>query len=704
MIRPGPVRLLTALSLLAGLLMVSGCSREQASSVHLDSGTPVILISVDTLRSDHLPMYGYPAIRTPALDRLREDSVLFRRAYSQVPLTLPSHCSILTGLAPDHHGVRSNVGYRLASDTPSLPRLLASQGYATGAAVSAWVLRRETGLGEQFDFYDDAVGAATGFSVADVQRPGAKTASVAEKWIGEHQSQPFFFMLHLYEPHTPYEPPADLAGQYQQPYDGEIVDTDRIVGRFLDRLRREGIYDRALIIFLSDHGEGLDDHGEPGHGIFLYREAIQVPLLIKLPKETRRGDTVREPVGLTDVAPTVLSLLNLDAPASMTGRSALGPLTADRPIYAETFYPRLQLGWSQLRSIVSGDHQYIEAPRPELYDVIADPAEKNNVLSEQRRVYAALRRHLDNRSLALAAPAAVSSEDAAKLAALGYLGSSASTDEEALPDPKDRIGDLGKLIDAMNLASSGKRAEAIIAFRQIVDANPRLVEAWLELGRLLVQQGRLLDALDAYQRVMKISPTSSGETALSIAQIMIWMERYQEAEDHISLGESVNPARAMMMRTQVALGREHFADAARLAREVPEGVMRNDADVLLARALIGEGKLAEAMKVVEATAARTIGRGDHPPEGLLFVQGDILARMNRLDDASTAFQKAIEINPRDTLAYSNLAVVHFLQGDLEGAREWLARMVAANPGETATKLAAKTLHQIGDETGAAHYR
>ena len=274
------------LVLLAVVLSVT-CRREEKPSA-------VILISVDTLRSDHLPAYGYRGIATPALDAFRKDAVLFQRAWSHSPLTLPSHATILTGLLPAEHGVRDNTGFRVSPKTPTIASILRAHGYATAAAVSAYILRSATGINNGFDVYDDEIErGAQEKALGAVQRRGVETTAIAQQWIGAHGQKPFFYFLHLYEPHAPYDPPEPFFSRYPSKYDGEIAYTDSIVGGFLDFLKQQDIYDRALIVFLSDHGEGLGDHGEEEHGIFLYRESISVPMMIKLPANARRRDDQR---------------------------------------------------------------------------------------------------------------------------------------------------------------------------------------------------------------------------------------------------------------------------------------------------------------------------------------------------------------------------------------------------------------------------
>src|SRR5205085_5797379 len=266
------------------------------------------------------------------------------------------------------------------------------------------------------------------------------TASIAEQWIAQQGDRPFFFLLHLFEPHSPYTPPEPYKSRYASPYDGEIAAADAIVGQFIDDLKQKRIYDRAVIVLMSDHGEGLDEHGEPEHGIFLYREELHVPLMLKLPDNDRANRSVSQPVGLIDIFPTIAALTGVTPPANLRGQSLLAP-AEHRSLYAETLYPRIHLGWSDLRSLIDDGHHYIKAPRPELYDFPRDPAERDNILERERRTYAAMRQQLDAYGSEMQAPSNIDPEEAKKLAALGYLSATTQASGE-LPDPKDRIGDF----------------------------------------------------------------------------------------------------------------------------------------------------------------------------------------------------------------------------------------------------------------------
>src|SRR5712691_5368217 len=414
------------------MALAAACSRR-TGDVGTYRNAPVIIISIDTVRADHLPMFGYRAVETPSLDAFRNDAVLFRNAYSHVPLTLPSHTSILTGLLPPQNGVRNNIGYVLDAKIATIPSFLKQQGYETGAAVSAFVLRGSTWLARSFDFYEDSIANRPDVATGSLQRSGRVTAQIATRWIEPRAPRRFFFLFHIFEPHSPYEPEEPFRSRYANAYDGEIATADAIVGEFLADLKRRGIYERAIIFVLSDHGEGLNQHGEPEHGIFVYREEIHVPLLVKLPGNAAHGTTIDAPVALVDLFPTIAELIGVKAPDKLSGRSLFAHADGHRRIYSESLYPRIHLGWSELRSLADAQHHFIQAPKPELYDMRRDPDEKTNVISEDRRTYAQMRDELSRYTDKAALPTHVDPEEAKKLAALGYLSSTAPSTGEICP-------------------------------------------------------------------------------------------------------------------------------------------------------------------------------------------------------------------------------------------------------------------------------
>lgn len=656
---------------------------------------PVILISIDTLRADHLPAYGYKHGATPAIDALRKDGILFENAYSHVPLTLPSHVSLLTGQLPPDSGVRNNIGFPFdASKHPTIPSLLEQNGYETGAAVSAYVLRGNTGLAKAFDFYDDRIDVKEGEAIGRLQRPGAETEAIAEKWIGSRVQQPFFFFLHLFEPHTPYSPPEPFRSRFASPYDGEIATADSIVGKFMDFLKRDGIYDRALIILLSDHGEGLGQHGEDEHGIFLYREDIHVPLIVKLPKSHRADTSIDAPVQLIDVLPTVADLVGVKANAP--GHSLLTIGGPARRIYSESLYGRIHLGWSDLRSFIDDQFHFIDAPRPELY-AIKDTAEQNNVIDENRRAFASMRDALAPFRRGMPAADAIDPEEAKKLAALGYLRSSAAQPAGPLPDPKDHIGELKTLHEAASLEATGDIAGAISRYRRLVAENPRLADAWSQLGRLLQQSGNLDEAIATYKRGIEVSPSLAGAFSLSLGELFLANNQPDEAATHAQLGLSTNPGSAHIILGRAALAKGDVETATREAQAAMSvHSYRAPAQVLMAQVLVKQKRLDDALNLVNQV--------DEPVPLLEFVRGDILARRNQFDAAIQAFNEEIRRYPRDRDAYASLAVVYLVTGRRSRANQTMERLVRANPSPSSYALAAQTFEQLGDQADAVAWR
>ncbi|HEY2090883.1 MAG TPA: sulfatase-like hydrolase/transferase [Thermoanaerobaculia bacterium] len=685
--------------LLACAVAVAGCKRHEAETYR---GAPVILISIDTLRADHLPMFGYRAVDTPALDALRRDGVLFTSAYSQVPLTLPSHAAMLTGLLPPSNHVRNNIGYSLDPKVPTLPAMLHDAGYATGAAVSAFVLRGSAGLAKPFDFYDDRIENVPGKPVSGLQRSGTITETIAKVWIGQHDSGPFFFFLHLYEPHSPYTPPEPFFSRYASKYDGEIATADAIVGDFLSFLKSRGIYDKAIIVFVSDHGEGLSEHGDPEHGIFLYREEIHVPLVVKLPKSARAGETIGDPVALVDILPTVAQLTSTSAPVHLDGTSLFAKRDANRRIYSETLYGRIHLGWSDLYSLTDHQFEFIKAPRSELYDVVRDPGERKNIIGDERRVYASMRQDLDQRVTPFESPSRVDPEEAKKLSALGYLGSTAAATAGPLPDPKDRIGEIADLLHAGTLAHDGHDERAIPLFEKVLSQNPHLADGWSQYGTSLEREGRYDDAIAAYKRAADQSPELAPW--LSIGSLLLKMKRYDEAAQHAQLAMKANPGGAHMLLARIALARNDnrtAEDEAQVAQNDPYS--RIPASVLIARIQSQENRPADALALLQSTAERAERENAPPVEGLQYVRGDALARLRRYPEAAEAFRAEIALFPHDLEPYSGLAVVTGLMGDLDGARRTMASMVRANPNKIAREYAAHILESLGDRAGAAQF-
>jgi arylsulfatase A-like enzyme/predicted Zn-dependent protease len=686
-------------TLLASLLLVVACSRAAPTF----RGAPVFVICVDTLRADRLPAYGYAQVEAPALDALAKDSIVFDNAISNVPLTLPSHASLFTGLLPFQHGVRDNVGYRLSKDHRTLATALHDAGYATGAAVSAVVLDHGSGIASGFDFYEDSVEAREAAqAIGQVQREGRETERLLDNWIaGQAADAKLFGFLHLYEPHSPYAPPEPFRSRYSSaPYDGEIAAADAIVGRFLQSLRERKLYDRSLIVFLSDHGEGLGDHGEDEHGIFLYREEIRVPLFVKLPGSRRAGERVGEPVQIADVFPTVLAALGEKVPEGLPGRSLLDVApggSAVRRVYSETLYPRYHFGWSDLASLTDDRHQYIHAPRPELYDWRADPSEKNDLAAGLPPAFRSMRAELAGMSRPLQPPGAADPETIKKLASLGYIGAAApSSANENLPDPKDRIGAIDQLKQASRLASEFRDAEGIALLSRLAEENPRMLDVWETLARLLRRSGRTREALAALERADRLVP-GTPQIILGLADLHLQNRNFQRARTlALAAGEAGAPGfREELAAIAFAAG---DLDGARKEAEtvLAKTPSARGPRLVLARVAVAHGDLPGALALLDQTRELDRAAGRASPFGLGSLRGDVMARLGREREAEADFRSEVTSYPENLDAWARLALLYASQARGPDLAALLTEMTSRVPTPKGYDAALSVCRIIGD--------
>jgi len=690
-------------------LLVNGCRNETATGTF--DKAPIILISIDTLRADRLPIYGYKGVETPAMARLAGDGIVFDNAYSHVPLTLPSHATMLTGRLPYENGVRSNIGYRVSSEGARLPQLLKARGYATGGAISAYVLRADTGIGPLFDFYDDSLEVYESATLGALQRNGDDTVRAALGWVDKVRQQPFFLFLHLFEPHTPYEPAPDFRARYaSNPYDGEIATVDAILGRFFADLEKRGLYDDALIVLTSDHGEGLGDHGEAEHGVLLYRESLHVPLIVKLPGKRLAGKRVAAPAQLVDLFPTIAAAAGADIPQGLPGMSlvdlAEGRGGADRSVYSETLYPRLHLGWSELRSLTDAKHHYIESPEPELYDVVADPRETKNLRDERRREAFALAGALKPLPLNLVAPASGDPEERARLAALGYLSGASSTASGPLRNPRDHIKVLARVQETFALNQQGRYAESVELCRAILRDYPDLVDVYSQLAGNLRRLGRLDEALKAYHEAVRRSPQLVDSVAIEIAKLELDLGHLKEAELNAKQAMKLNPAEAHLLLAAVAAERGDWTGAEREARLALDNEQRPrvPALILLSKVLVQQGRLDEALATADRAAARIREDGAPGVATLASTRGDVLARMGRKQEAEAAFREEIRTFPATTDAYTRLAILLASERRFGEIETTLEAMVQASPRPATYGLAAQAMADLGNTERARFFQ
>ena len=491
----------------------------------------VILITLDTVRADRMGFLGSRAGLTPNLDVLARQSVVFTRAYSQVPLTTASHASILTGTYPQFNQV-NDFGVPLAADLPFAPDLLHKHGYRTGAFIGSVVLepssRSAPGFERGFDVYD------AGFHrrrpgedrYQSIERRGAEVVAHALAWLKQPRTGPFFLWVHLYDAHDPYDPPEPFKSKYASaPYDGEIAYADSVVGKLLTQLRTRGLYQGAIVAVMADHGEGLGDHGEDTHGLFLYDETIHVPLLLKLPGGRNAGKRIDERVELVDVLPTLLQEARITVPEQVQGTSLLPLLkpapigkvsVPDRSAYSETDYPHRTFGWSSIRSLRTGKYLYVEAPRKELYDQSGDPKAEHNLSATAAAVTATLGSQLtafrQKTSTSKEAPkVSVDPDLQEKLSALGYVASDSTSApmpgiKETDADPKDKVEVINLLHKAEIAKEELRFRDAVPALEQVIAKEPNLPIAYLQLGTNLSALHEYEKALPILRKAVELRP------------------------------------------------------------------------------------------------------------------------------------------------------------------------------------------------------
>jgi choline-sulfatase len=665
---------------------------------------PLILISIDTLRADHLPAYGYTRVRTPNIDALAQESVLFEHAWSHAPQTLPAHTSILSGQLPFEHGVRDNVGFAVKKGQWFIQSALQSRGWPTGGFVSAYVIRAATGINQGFDVYDSEMPPVSSErSIGQVQRDGAQTLAAAMKWLDTlDTAKPFFLFVHFYEPHKPYEPPPRYASY--APYDGEIAYADELVGHLLDRLKSGGVYQRATIVLLADHGEGLGDHGEQEHGLFLYQETTRVPLIVKLPGR-HPARRVAAPVQQIDVAPTLLDFAGAPPP-HVRGRS-LRPLLEgtgslpEAPIYSEALYSRYHFGWSELYALTDSRYHFIHAPRDELYDLQRDPGESRSIADVRPQVRQAMRGALESliSNSPIAAPASIDDQDRQRLAALGYVGTGSavplSMPGDSLPDPKDKIDVLEKYRRAADLAGAYKFEEATTLYRELVAADPEMTDVWLQLAEVFVRQGLTEDAVRAYQEVIKRNPKDAG-SLLGAAAGLLRLGHVDDAQKHAELAVSVAPAGAHELLAKIALARHDRAAALREAQLAQQSDPTLPMPLFVEGLLLyNDGKYAEALGPFLQARETLRGRAVQINE-LSYYIGDSLAHLDRYQEAEPYFLEEIRIFPHNTRARAGLAMLYRAMGRDDDSERAIDGLLRVSPTPEGRALAAHLWTMFGE--------
>jgi len=589
-----------------------------------------IIITVDTLRADRIGCYGYSEVKTPTMDMFASRGVKFENCIAQTPLTLPSHTSLLTGTYPTFHGVRDNGGFLVPQEMNTLAEILQQNGYQTSAFVAAYVLDSKWGLDQGFDYYFDNFDLSKykTISLGHVQRPGNEVLDEVIPWLEEHKQQRFFTWIHLYDPHTPYDPPSPYREMYpNQPYIGEIAYTDSQIARLWDYLEENGLVNNTILVFTSDHGESLGEHREKAHGFFIYQSGVHVPLIFITPFEHLNGLSRSSVVSLTDIMPTLLELARVPVPDQVQGKSLLPLFFSESKneyfSYSETYYPRFHYGWSELKSYQNGRFKLIVAPKLEFYDLASDPRELNNIVDSRpedaRRLMNLIGEFIDEtgKNAYELDYSHMDEESREKLAALGYIGTfaaSSSLEGRRLGDPKEKIVIFNRLSEARELGLEGEFDRAVGMILEIIEDDPDVIDAYSSLGILYLRERKLEEAIDIFQKVLEMKPDDNN-AVINISNTYTQMGKLDEAEEFI-------------------LERLEFH--------------KQDSQVYLSLGVIKNLK-------------------------------------KEYDEAVKYFDKCIELNPSSASAYNALAGIYIVQNDLDRAESYLKKAEGLN-----TKL--KSLH------------
>jgi arylsulfatase A-like enzyme/lipopolysaccharide biosynthesis regulator YciM len=652
-----------------------------------------ILITVDTLRADRINCYGFPYVETPTMDFFASKGVLFEKCIAQTPLTQPSHASLLTGTYPLFHGVRDNGGFLVPQELVTLSEVFKEKNYHTAAFVAAFVLDSKWGFDQGFDYYFDQFDLSKykTISLGNVQRRGDEVIDEALKWLDEHRHEQFFSWIHLYDPHTPYEPPAPFREEYpNRPYLGEIAYTDSQLGRLWGYLEQNNLTENTILIFASDHGESLGEHDESTHGFFIYQEGIHVPLIFVTPFKDLHDIRCSEVVSLVDIMPTILEMEGEIFPSQIQGRSLLPLFFGEKGneksfAYAETYYPRLHYGWSDLKSIQEDRFKLIIAPELELYDLIDDPEEQTNLISafpeETRRLMRIAEQFMEESSQGAfdIDYQHIDEEARQKLAALGYIGTfsdQSSLEGKRLANPKEKIVIFNQLSHVKELMLEEKYDEAVTRITRIINEDPDVIDAYFTLGNLYFKKREFDKALDSFLIVLEKRP-SDPFTVINVANSYMGMGEIDEADKFVmSIIESLPPdSQLYYVLGNIKNLKEEHEKAIMYYKEC---IKLNPSSASAYCALGGVYVVQERFDDAESYLSKA--EEQNPTLRNLFYNWALLnEEKGELIRAAGAYKQELENIPHNFKACFNLSRVYRKLGDVLEEEKYLNKTIEHNP-------------------------
>jgi arylsulfatase A-like enzyme/tetratricopeptide (TPR) repeat protein len=657
-----------------------------------DEKLSVLLITLDTTRADRLGCYGYAKAKTPNLDALAQNGILFANAYAQVPLTLPSHCSIMTGLYPLSHNVHNNGGYALAPDKVTLAKILKDKGFKTAAFVASFSVDSRTGLDQGFDVYDDNFQEGAPFKALNSERKAEQVYALFSPWLDKLKDEQFFCWIHFFDPHLPYNPPSPYREQFaDRLYDGEVAYMDYIIGLVMRKIKDRNLIGRTLVVVAGDHGEAFGEKGEAGHGVFLYDMSLRVPLILYAENHLPAQKTVGARVRLIDVVPTILDLLGLPNPESVQGTSLVPYIQKkkkdDLESYIETYYPKENFGWAPLFGLIAGDWKYIRSPKEELYDLKADPNENKNAISSEMKTASDLKSRLDSLIKAAAIPAAsgkraLSAEEQARLRSLGYVDYSDTTVKAEAADPKDKLDELKMIQEAEKFEFESNFKAAAELHEKMLALRPGAASSYVNLALAQARQKNFEAAIATLKRGIEKIPDS--EILLSrLGYTYLVTGRRQEALATMAEVLKINP-RSMDALTATAVILDDMGTKEE-ARTYFEQALAIEPENTFLRTSYGQN-LAASGRVAEAIDIYTRLTQDYPQDPMPYqLLGITYAMLKDFDKAIENLKQATYIKPMPP-AYYYLALSYREKGDVREAARYLELYLEDPKGEPETRI------------------
>lgn len=640
---------------------------------NLSADKPIILITIDTIRDDYISCYPPYKDNTPHIKEFCKDSIIFQNAYTPVPQTLPSHVSIFTSLYPNRHGVYSNSVFKLKADVMTITKLLKSNGYETGAVVAAYILHSRYGLSEGFDKYIDEMPSDNIMPSQNAQITADEVTKRTIKLIDNFKQKKFFIWIHYFDPHTPYSPPLKYRQKYPNAYAGEVAFVDDEIGNLFFYLKKNNLYDNSLIILTGDHGESLGEHGENGHGYFLYNTTLRIPFMIKFPHSKFKGKIIPQEVITLDIFPTLCSFLNYNCSSShLEGKNLLNLISNDKSgnplihqsIFAGTKVPEIDFGWAPLAAIMKKGWKYIESPLPELYNYENDPKEENNLyntnhqlknkLSKELTIWLAKEKEKEIDSKIKADP-----ESMEKLQALGYIGGRFHTPKQQHTDVKSMKITISVLDQSTALLNQGKHTEAIAMVENEIERleKENIPAPFLySIAAYYHSKNKNIDkAIYYYNKHIELVP-DFADTYIALAQIYKDEKKdYQKAIDYLKIAINLDP-------------------------DIYEPYY------MLGNLLVDLQNYDQAKGIFQKAVNKFPDNYD-----LLNAYARLLDFTQQYDDAIITLTKAIQLEPYKVDAYINLSIVYYDKGEIQKSYDNIQKALEVYPNHPLASQIKNTL-------------